>query len=80
MVKCGAADDDLGCPGSDKRLAAGNGSDTSSHTDLHFVFATRSLAERFDKTVVLAFVHRCVEIDDMQPGIIPEFVQLRKDI
>ena len=76
----GAADDNLCCPEFCQLSGARDGADTSAYADIHFVFAAGAFAERCDESVVVVFVHGGIEIDDMQPFVAAEFVELRGDV
>ena len=61
-------------------FGASDGADAAANADFHFVFAAGTFAERCDECVVMTFVHRGVEIDDVQPFVMVEFVELREDV
>jgi hypothetical protein len=75
-----AANDDL--RGAQFRNASGtrDGANTTAYADIHLVFTARAFTERCDESVVLAFIHGRVEIDDMEPFVAAEFFQLRENI
>ena len=80
VSKDGAANDDL--PGAEFRNASGprDGANAAAYADVHFVFTARAFTERCDESVVLAFIHGRIEIDDMEPFVAAEFFQLCENV
>jgi hypothetical protein len=79
-IECGATDDDL--RGADVRelLCARDRANATADADFHFVFVTRAFAKRCDESVVVAFIHGGIKVDDVQPGITAEFIELARDV
>jgi len=75
-----AANDDLCGPAFKETPGARDRADSTADTDFHFVSAAGAFAERFDQCVVVAFVHGGVEVNDVQPRIGFEPIELREDI
>ena len=73
----GAANDDLRCADFCQLFGARDGADASTYADIHSVFAAGAFAQRCDEGVVVVFVHGGVQIDDVQPFVVAEFVELR---
>src|SRR5262249_33829476 len=73
-----AADDDLGGPAADQLPGARNAAYAAANANLHLVFAAGAFAERFHQRVVVSPAHRGIEVDDVQPPITPEPVELRE--
>src|ERR1700674_1270107 len=80
VTESGASDDDLGCtPGSNLR-GASHSPDAATDAHLHAEIFSRTLAEFANGIVVLAFSHGGVQVDDVQPGILLEFLQEAEDV
>ncbi len=58
-------------------FGARDGADTATYAYIHLVNAAGVFAEQCDERVVVVSVRGGVEIDDMQPFVAAEFVELR---
>lgn len=79
-IKCGATDDDLRCADVGELLCARDGANASADPDFHLVFAACAFTEGCDESVVVPFIHGGIKIDDVQPQIVAEFIELACDI
>jgi len=74
------ADNDLSGAALRNASGTGNGANPAAYADVHFMLAARAFTKRCDQSVVLAFVHGGVEIDDMEPFVAAEFFKLCENV
>ena len=73
--KCRAADDDLLGARFRDCGRAGDAANSASYAHFHFVFGAGLHAEFVHQLVVAGFAHGGVEVDDVQPRIVAEFIE-----
>ena len=79
-VEDGAADNHLRDPELDELRGTAEGADATPDTDLHFVVTFCSEAKFVDEFAIVAFAHGCIQIDYVEPGMMPETFQEAEDI